>query len=268
MRAFVSQVFFAAAELLLMLAIALEWYWHCDYNIAHHEKEYFTKGLILTFSVFTLLTVIRPLCAKGWLCRVLAVILSAAGAICTLIGLTEMYHTKFTIFANGPFLICVIFVASLFAAAAILKRQHYEKQDIWAGCWVVASLLGIFALWVLLSEEIYLYFYWKARVTESLPKWRFLASMYISVMWAIYGALLMSIGFWRKITALRYIALGLFALLLAKVFILDTGSIKSVYRIAAFLATGLTLVGVSYLYQYLRKNNFFERMLAEKNDDQ
>jgi len=57
----------------------------------------------------------------------------------------------------------------------------------------------------------------------------------------------------------------LFALLLAKVFIWDTRTVKSVYRIAAFLATGVTLVGVSYLYQFLKKKGFFEAMLAEKN---
>lgn len=89
--------------------------------------------------------------------------------------------------------------------------------------------------------------------------------MYISIMWAVYGAVLMMVGFWRKNGMLRYIALGLFALLLAKVFIWDTRTVKSVYRIAAFLATGITLVGVSYLYQFLKKKGFFEAMLAEKN---
>ncbi len=74
-------------------------------------------------------------------------------------------------------------------------------------------------------------------------------------------------GFWRKINLWRYIALGLFVLLLAKVFILDTSTVKSVYRIAAFLATGFTLVGVSYLYQFLRKKGFFEAMLAGKSVD-
>ena len=91
--------------------------------------------------------------------------------------------------------------------------------------------------------------------------------MYISVMWAIYGAILMIIGFWRRIKSLRYVALGLFVLLLAKVFVLDTSTVKSVYRIAAFLATGVTLVGVSYLYQFLKKKGFFEAVLAEDNSN-
>jgi uncharacterized membrane protein len=41
-------------------------------------------------------------------------------------------------------------------------------------------------------------------------------------------------------------------------------TVKSVYRIAAFLATGVTLVGVSYLYQHLKKKGFFEAVLSEK----
>ena len=91
--------------------------------------------------------------------------------------------------------------------------------------------------------------------------------MYISIMWAVYGAALMAVGFWRKSKLLRYIALGLFALLLVKVFILDTKNVKNVYRIAAFLATGVTLVGVSYLYQFLRNKGFFDVTLSEENID-
>jgi len=36
--------------------------------------------------------------------------------------------------------------------------------------------------------------------------------------------------------------------------------VKSVYRIAAFLATGITLVAVSYLYQYLKNRGFFDTL--------
>jgi uncharacterized membrane protein len=77
----------------------------------------------------------------------------------------------------------------------------------------------------------------------------------------------MIVGFWKRASLLRYIALGLFALLLAKVFFLDTSEVKSVYRIAAFSATGVTLVAVSYLYQYVRKKGFFEMLSADRGPD-
>ena len=40
-----------------------------------------------------------------------------------------------------------------------------------------------------------------------------------------------------------------------------------VFRIAAFFATGITLVGVSYLYQFLNKKGFFEPLLGDQADN-
>ena len=70
----------------------------------------------------------------------------------------------------------------------------------------------------------------------------------------------MIVGFWKHIKTLRFASLGLFAILLLKVFIMDMSTVKSVYRIAAFLATGITLVAVSYLYQYLKNRGFFDTL--------
>ena len=119
----------------------------------------------------------------------------------------------------------------------------------------------------MLTEQVYFYWYCKNRFLEKIENWRFLSHMYISVTWALYGAALMVVGFWRKVRMLRYIALGLFAILLAKVFIMDTSSVKNVYRILAFLATGITLVAVSYLYQFLKKKGFFETLSAIDSSD-
>jgi uncharacterized membrane protein len=180
---------------------------------------------------------------------------------------SEFYSSSFVIFANLDFGIVLVFVAALFAAGWLLSKEREEDQ--YNQTFAIAfALAGIFVLWVLLTEEIYLYYrYCRNQFGERIDNWRFLSLMYISVMWAVYGAALMAVGFWRKIKILRYIALGLFAVLLVKVFILDTKTVKSVYRIAAFLATGVTLVGVSYLYQFLRKKGFFETMLGEEGVD-
>jgi uncharacterized membrane protein len=200
------------------------------------------------------------------MCRVLAMILAGAGAIFTMVAFSEFYSSSFVIFANMDFGIVLVFVAALFAAGWLLSKEREEDQynRLFA---LTFALAGIFVLWVLLTEEIYLYWYCRNRFGERIPNWRFLSHMYISVMWAIYGAALMTVGFWRKNKILRYIALGLFAVLLVKVFVWDTKTVKSVYRIAAFLATGVTLVGVSYLYQFVRKKGYFEAMLGEEGVD-
>jgi uncharacterized membrane protein len=154
----------------------------------------------------------------------------------------------------------------MFLGGWLLKQT--AEQERYGTVFVTMFTLGaIFLLWALLTEQIYLYWYCRNRFAARIANWRFLAHMYISVMWAIYGAALMTVGFWRKVKVLRYIALGLFGLLLAKVFILDTSTVRNVYRIAGFLATGVTLVAVSYLYQFLRKKGFFEAALAERGAD-
>ena len=265
-RGLITQVLYAATTLLLMAAVTMEWYWHCDYNIANSAigNNRFLKGMVIIFTGFPLLLLVRPICPRGILCSVPAMILAGAGAIFTMLVFSEFYRSSFVIFANLEFGIVLVFIAALFASGWLLfnEREENKYNQMFATAFILA---GIFVLWVLLTEEIYLYWYCRNRYAERIPNWKFLSHMYISIMWAVYGAALMTVGFWRKNKILRYIALGLFALLLVKVFILDTKTVKSVYRIAAFLATGVTLVGVSYLYQFLRKKGFFETMLGEEN---
>jgi uncharacterized membrane protein len=264
-RSVISQILHSVSILVLMSAVMAEWVWHCDYNIIQKTGDtYFIRGMFVIFTVFTLLLAARPISPAGKLCKVLAVILGVTGAIFTMFGVTETYHDSFVIFANTNFAFAILFVAGLFASALLL-RQAVQGDAGSSVFYAIFALTAIFVLWVLLSEQVYLYWYCKNRFAEKVANWRFLTNMYISVMWAIYGAILMMVGFWRKNALLRYISLGLFGLLLGKVFILDMGTVKSVFRIAAFLATGITLVGISYLYQYLKNKGFFEAMLAEKN---
>jgi len=266
LRGLIAQVLYAATMLLLMAALAMEWYWHCDYNITESAAgdRLFLKGMVLIITAFPLLLLVRPICPQGILCKVVAMIIAGAGSIFTMLAFSEFYGDRFVIFANVEFGIVLVFVAALFAAGRLLSRE--QEDDKYTRSFAIAfALAGIFVLWVLLTEEIYLYWYCRNRFAEKIANWSFLSHMYISVMWAVYGAVLMTVGFWRKNSMLRYISLGLFALLLLKVFVLDTSAVKSVYRIAAFLATGITLVAVSYLYQFLRKKGFFETMMSEKD---
>jgi uncharacterized membrane protein len=93
---------------------------------------------------------------------------------------------------------------------------------------------------------------------KRVDNWENIANMWMSVALALYGLALLVGGFWRKLKTLRYLGLGIFGALLLKVFLVDMGAVSTIYRILAFLATGITLVGVSYLYQFLRKKGFFE----------
>jgi hypothetical protein len=262
-----SQIIYGVAGLLLLLAAGAEWYWHCKHNLqAAGLNDVLVRGQVIIFSVIMLLLIVRPVSPRGPVAKVLASVLAAAGAVFIIIAFPAIHTKGYAIFANMNFVVALLFVTALFASAWLLHRiSHQEQYNRELA--LAFALGGILVLWVLLNEEIYLYWYCRNRFGRRLENWAFLAQMYISVMWAVYAAALMVIGFWRRIGLLRYIAIGLFTLLLIKVFAWDTRRIEQLYRIGAFLATGLTLLGTAYLYQFLRKKGFFETMLAAREGD-
>jgi uncharacterized membrane protein len=70
-----------------------------------------------------------------------------------------------------------------------------------------------------------------------------------SAVWMGYGGLLMLIGFWKRSAFLRWQAIVLLALTVAKVFFSDIHMLQRLYRITAFFVLGVILLVVSYFYQ-------------------
>jgi len=81
--------------------------------------------------------------------------------------------------------------------------------------------------------------------------------MGFSVWWAIYASALLVVGFVARRPPLRFMALGVFAVTLAKVLIVDLARIDLIYRVASFLALGGLLVAASFIYQ-----RHFQRVVA------
>jgi uncharacterized membrane protein len=73
--------------------------------------------------------------------------------------------------------------------------------------------------------------------------------MALSVAWIIYSLLLILFGIWRKWAWLRWSAIGLFGITIFKIFLFDLSFIGTLYRIFSFIALGVILLAVSYLYQ-------------------
>ena len=261
---FKAQILFGLASIILFALMSFEWYSHCKYNLLLKTfSPDYLKGQTFILSVFLPLVVLRPVCPRGVVSKLLVIAFASPGSMFLIFAFHRFYTESFSIFFNNSFPFALLFISGLFLSAWLLyrsKQQEPENEMLS----IVLALGGVFVLWVLLTEEIYLYWYCRHRYAAPLENWEFLAQMYISIMWAVYGALLMAIGFWKNIKTLRYLAIGLFALLLAKIFIWDTRRVEHLYRIAAFLATGITLLGVSYMYQFLKKKGFFDTMPSKK----
>lgn len=69
-----------------------------------------------------------------------------------------------------------------------------------------------------------------------------------SAIWLVYGAGLMAFGFWKRTSFVRWQALGLISFTIAKVFLFDSSSLGKGYRIVSFMALGVVLMAISYVY--------------------
>jgi hypothetical protein len=268
----VSQVYYAAGLILLAMACVMEWYAHCDWQIEPGPvgDSNFLQGTIVLTGLLVLSFLAQPLPPRGLLVKCLGTLTVLGGSVWTALVMTEVYHGGFAIFANIPFMIAAAFAASILLAAWFIKGAN-ESQE---GRFRLSSMLVLFSLvllWVLLSEQIYQYFWCKNQYVEIVENWRRLSQMYISVAWAIYAAVLIVLGFVFRAAGIRYLSLLIFAVLLGKIN-LDVWNLGSEYRIAriaTFLTTGLILVGVSLLYQFLKNKGFFDTvgLKIENNDD-
>jgi uncharacterized membrane protein len=152
------------------------------------------------------------------------------------------------LFLNSRFgiglLVTLVFVAyPLFHTLA--GGRSSEKHSRTAGLLAVPAVL----LLILLSIESHHY------CVDNIEgeSGRQSAQMAVSIVWGVYAAACVVIGFWRDCRWLRLGALGLFGLTAAKVILVDMCGVEQVYRIITFIALGLLMIGASYVYHRVEK---------------
>lgn len=261
--AYLPQAMFCMSLTVLFAAAMMEWYGHTEYNLISiaHEK-WFAKGAVIICSAFVVLFLLPVFRPKGTLPVVAATALVVGVSVATLAMFPDFYEGKFTIFANAPFAVGLAPLVALTIGAVLLYRSGAFVPAVQQAARGYGLAIVVF-LWLLLTEEMYLYWNYPGRV--SFRAGIDLGQMWISIMWAIYAAAVIGVGLWRKIITLRYIGLCFFTIVLIKVFVFDMSTLEKVYRIAGFIVLGLVLIGVSYLYQYLRKTGFFEKTSSTPN---
>jgi len=265
-----TQLLHMGFVLTLFAASVMEWHHHIVLNLGESMSaayyQYFSKGFTVILTASMLAFAARPFSPGGKISKTFALLFAGIGSVFVIIFFFGFHREPFIIFANPTFIIALIFVSALPTSAYLLERDEKEaRQKQYLA--LPSSLTAVFLLWILLTGEIYLYWYYRGRRPMPVENWEFLAQMCISVMWALYAVHLCVIGFWRKVVTLRYIALGLFTLALLKVFTYDMSTVESVYRIAGFIVLGGALIAVSFLYQYCKKKGFFKAQSLELSKD-
>lgn len=84
----------------------------------------------------------------------------------------------------------------------------------------------------------------------------------VSILWSLFALALILRGIWKNVRVLRYIGLVLFAIVAAKVFLVDLDQLDQIYRIVAFLVLGILLLIGSFIYLKYR-DSFAPKALPE-----
>ena len=72
-----------------------------------------------------------------------------------------------------------------------------------------------------------------------------------STVWLLFGIVVLAVGFLLRSQPARLLALGVIAVTIAKVFIVDTASISGIFRALSMIGLGVVLLGIGWLYQRL-----------------
>ncbi|HVH50371.1 MAG TPA: DUF2339 domain-containing protein, partial [Candidatus Bathyarchaeia archaeon] len=151
---------------------------------------------------------------------------------------------------GGQFLLNARFIAYLvmiacFAVALWAAQTHErdidrpERTEI--GIFAVA--INVYAL-IALSWEFWDYFgRTGAGIDIALAQ-----HVALSVLWTLYATVLLFLGIQNKSALLRWQSLGLFGLVVGKVFLYDLSFLDRGYRILSFFVLGAVLLGVSFSY--------------------
>jgi uncharacterized membrane protein len=239
-----------------------------------HASPEVLSGLHLAAAV-VFLTIAIPLKAHGrwltigWLAegaaliwvasRVHSVLLRVLALLCLILGLVSLvvhdpsaaavviFNARFATYCFAIAVFC--FVAWL--AHGGPRNEHIEPILRWPALAAASVIVVNLLILVSISFEIN-YYWWLLKWTGDgnlLHDYRMYAHFTYSAFFMLFGALLLTAGFWRRTAFLRWQALVLVAFTIGKVFLVDMSELAEGYRILSFLGLGALLLGVSFVYQ-------------------
>ena len=144
--------------------------------------------------------------------------------------------------------ILIWLVPSLLALwlASLVKSLNAKLSQITLG---VSGLLALLAINTLIRQ------YWQGGFIY-LDKATSYAELYsYSVIWLLLGALVAIAGHLKQQRLLQNVGLSILGAVIVKVFLIDMANLTGLLKALSFIGLGLSLVGLSWLFQKLRKRS-------------
>jgi uncharacterized membrane protein len=136
--------------------------------------------------------------------------------------------------------------AASFAGGWLLAPPRHKLGEINVSATLFT--LGTILLFLLLNIEIADFFATGPALTFDFSG-NLARDMTYSIAWALFALGLLLAGMHRQLPAVRYAGIGLFVVTLVKLFLHDLANLNQLYRIGAFIAVAVLLIGASFLYQ-------------------
>ncbi|HEY0735931.1 MAG TPA: DUF2339 domain-containing protein [Herpetosiphonaceae bacterium] len=176
-----------------------------------------------------------------------------AVVLVALVGLFFAPITQFQLLLNVRVAAFMLVIAGLW-----LYVRLFGKQPEWRlpQLWYTLIALLIFELITVETNDVFEHamstmglFPSNEAAWEAGNRLENLQQLAISSVWLAYASVLIGLGFWRRVPALRLGAILLAGITILKIFVYDLAFLEPLYRIFSFIGLGLILLGVSYLYQ-------------------
>lgn len=145
--------------------------------------------------------------------------------------------------------VAVSILATVASTRRFLARRGTTERVL-AG---IASVVGILLLWFILSIECFDFF--EALAVErqyDTINWLRIGQTSLSILWAVFATVLLVLGFRLRQTWLRWLAIALYGVTVAKVFLFDMAELDEIYRILAFFVLAVFLGLAARAYQRIR----------------
>ena len=266
----VKEVIFTTIVLIIIVPILTE------ISVYHEYLKILTKNFNLDSiyynrsltDAFSLAIYSVPLIYYGFKTKTNPAIYVALGSIgigilmFTFGGLNYIPIQSFVPVLNYRALAGFIIILSL-GTMILIMRKNKDNIDWLEKVNGLAFIVFIISIVFLISTETNDYFNrilhnWHSVRTDDVnvkvimaevTKYQNIQQLSLSGIWIFYSIFMLIIGIWKRMKLLRLLSIAFFGITIIKVFIFDLSFLETLYRIFSFIALGLILLTVSYLYQ-------------------
>jgi uncharacterized membrane protein len=246
------------ANVLAIIALSAEVWAHFGRMEAQHIENTRQFAISALWTIYGAVSLVIGIKRGKRALRIGALLLLALATAKVLMVDLAYYDAEWhTLVLNETFAALALLVFALAAGARSYTRAEFVGRDeIKAIVPLLVASANILAL-VALSAEALGYYAVKMSAgglaSETRIDLHLAQQLSLSVVWAIYGGAMLTVGIARRSKLLRVMALVLLGLTILKVFLLDLSSLQKLYRIISFIVLGAILLGVSFLYQRYRQ---------------